>query len=259
MKTAKTIAILTLILFAITGHAFAADENPCDKINIEWMRAHVPIPPAEIVSKAPESGLCQVILKIRGEFVPTYAGENFVLAGEMFRDRKQVTQAKLETLQAAAATQNIEKLETVVAMTYTPENSNGKSVYFLTDPICPYCNRAGKELQSLADRSGVTFKLVFANVHGQKGEAKIREAICSGYDFAKYNTEDWKKQPPQNTQCAAADDLWGRTKEVVAQMGIRGVPAFFTEDGVLVSGANMPKLEEAIKRMTGDKLQAKAD
>lgn len=259
MKTTKITTLLTLIFIAFAGVAFAADENPCDNVTIEWMQAHVPIPPAEIITKTPESGLCQVVLKIGNEFVPTYTGKDFVLAGEMFRSRVQVTQAKIGGLKKEMISKKVGSLESVVAMSYTPEKSANKSVYFLTDPLCPYCNRAGKELQGLADRSGVTFKVVFANVHGQQGEDKIKEAICSGYDFAKYNTEDWKKLPAQNTQCAAADDLWGRTQGVVAQLAIKGVPAFITEDGDFVSGANIPALEKAIKDMIGKNLQAKAN
>lgn len=258
----KIINVLTIVVFIAgvsASSTFAAKENPCDNVTIEWMQSHVPIPPAKIISKTPESGLCQVVLQIGQEFVPTYTGKNFVLAGEMFRGRVQVTESKILGLKKEMMSKNMDELETVVAMAYTPETSVGKSVYFLTDPLCPYCSRAGKQLKALADRTGVTFKVVFANVHGQKGEDKIKEAICGEYDFVKYNSDDWKRTTPQNIQCAAADDLWPRSQGVVGKIGLKGVPAFITEDGDFVSGANIPALEKAIVEMIGKAMHAKAE
>ena len=256
MKMFKIITSVLMILFPVTSVSVAG-EGPCEGVTIKWMQTHVPIPPAKILSKTPESGLCQVVLKIGNEFVPTYAGKNFVVAGEMFRNRIQLTQAKIESFKQEATLSRLEELETAVAITYIPEEGTGKSVYVLTDPLCPYCNRAGKELKTLADETGATFKVVFANVHGPKGEAKIKEAICNGYDFEKYNTDDWKTQPPQNAECVEAGTLWGRTQQVVAKLGIKGVPAFLTEAGGFVSGANIPALKKAIADMNSANLQAK--
>jgi protein-disulfide isomerase len=147
----------------------------------------------------------------------------------------------------------------VVAITYAPENATGEGVYFLTDPLCPCCNKAGKQLKAIADETGVTFKVVYANVHGAKGEAKIKESICSGYDFEQYNADEWKSLPSTNNVCLEADLLWNRTQQVVGKLGLKGVPAFVTDSGEFVSGANMPALKKAIASMQADGMHAKVD
>ncbi len=250
MKKINAIAIVMMFMTVFVAAAATADDSICDSVDMEWIRTHVPVPPAKIIEKAPLNGLCQVILDIQGQLVPVFTGKNFVLAGEMFQDKQQMTQNKINDLKTAAIKESMDKLKTVVSMSYAPANANGKVVYMLTDPLCPYCSQAGDQLKDIADETGATFKLILANVHGEAGEKKVKEALCKNFTFDQYIASEWKQTPPEEFECEKADTFWVESSKVVSGLGVRGLPAFITMDGQMVSGANMPAVKEAIGKMT---------
>lgn len=245
----KIIISLTLLtaIFTIVTTSFAS--GVCIQVDMAWIQTHVPVPPATIIEKTEVNGLCQVILKIQGQMVPVFAGKDFVVAGEMFQNKTQMTQNRIATLQAQGMEQHVKKLDGIASMTYAPKNANGKVAYMMTDPLCPYCNTAGDSLKSIADETGVTFKLVLANVHGAAGEAKIKEALCKKFSFDQYIEKEWKQTPAENNQCTEADTFWANSSKIVEELGLQGLPAFILQDGQVVTGANMPGLKGAIGKM----------
>lgn len=259
----KKIVILTVAAALVLPLAFTpparAAEDPCAGVNVDWMRKHVPLPPGKIVQKAQESGLCQIIYKVQNEFVAIYAGRDFLLAGEMFRDRKQVTapvimkfQKEALADQAAMRKKMMGGFDELVAFTYTPKNANGHTIYMITDPLCPYCNKAGKGVKKLSDKTGATIKTLLFTVHGEKGTQKSIEAICKNYDLDEYNESSWKKAPtPDGALCEAGSDLVGKTAAFVAKLGLRGVPAFVLDDGQMIPGADMAAVERALTAVPG--------
>ena len=68
------ITLVTAMTVSVAG--FPSD--PCMGISIRKLRQQVPIPPATILSKKAVAGMCEVILDIRGQYVPVYAGPDSV-------------------------------------------------------------------------------------------------------------------------------------------------------------------------------------
>jgi thiol:disulfide interchange protein DsbC len=182
-----------MVIFFSTS--FAQGKNPCDNIDLTWLKKHSPIPPGQMVSKHNLGSLCEIILKFGNEYVPVFAGDDFITAGEMLKNRKQVTKAKIDAFKAEGLRSLIPQLDSVVAMAYTPTENNNHKIYMITDPLCPYCNTAAEKIIPLADAYGVIIKTVLYSVHGLEGEQKSMEAICRNFSLSQYADKAWKALP----------------------------------------------------------------
>jgi len=249
MNKVMTIFVALGALLVWVGVAFASDmADPCSAITLASLRQQVPIPPATILSKKAVAGMCEVILDIRGQYVPVYAGPDYVIAGEMFKDRRQVTQKTITGLRAKRFRALKREVDKCVAMTLKPSSGKvDKTVYMITDPVCPFCHRAESRLREFADKYGAEFKLILYSVHPPVGRRKAVEAVCRGLSAEAYLDGKWKQENlTDKYQCKAGADLIKRTEQLVRKLGVRGVPMFYLSDGTLVQGANMPALVRAL-------------
>lgn len=263
----KCISVLLAAAFTVSlpftvpraeGSKSSADD-PCLEVDLEWINRHVPIPQAEIMEKNAKNGLCQIILKVRNSYIPLYAGKDFVLAGEMYAGKVPIARPIINHYKKIALAECIEELKTVVAIRYAPPKGSGKNIYMLTDPLCPHCNTAISHLAAIADETGVTFNIVFFNVHGKKGDAKVREAICGDMDFTQYAASEWKRKEAKDNICEKATALIDKTHAIVAKLGVKGVPLFLLEDSQVVSGVDMEALKIAIAKMNNGSTMARAE
>ena len=179
-----------------------------------------------------------------------FAGNDFIIAGEMLKDRKQVTKEKIDALKAESLKTLIPQLDSVAAITYSPAKSKTRKIYMITDPLCPYCGIAGEKIIPLADTYGVIVKTVLYSVHGMEGENKSVEAVCRKFTLNQYVEKEWKALPfDERYQCDEGEQLIEATREVIGKAGIAGVPAFIFDTGQFVSGANMTAVEGILKNM----------
>jgi thiol:disulfide interchange protein DsbC len=253
-KHPVSILLVTAIFMAISGIfgtcLAAGKPDACKGITMQALRARVPIPPAAILSKRDVNGVCEVILDIRGEFVPVYAGKDYVIAGEMYQARKQITQATISGLKAKRFTSLKPEVEKCVAMTLKPKGKAvSQTVYMITDPVCPFCHRAETRLKEFTQKYGAAFKIVFNSVHPPVGTQKAIEAVCRGLSAEDYLKGAWKKDnKTQQYQCPKGTELIKRSESVTKKLGVRGVPVFYLENGETVVGANIPALARALSK-----------
>ena len=250
----KTIAA-TLITTGILCFPFTArsDESPdiCKDITLASMQTHVPIPPATIVSKQPVNGICEVILDINGQYVPVYAGKNYVIAGEMFQDKKQLTQTRLDDLKAENFIRLKPDIEKCIATSYAPQIEIKHRIYMISDPVCPFCHQAEAELKGFAETHGVEFKILFSSVHPPVGRQKAIEAVCRKLSLEEYISGTWMDENKTDQyQCREGIDLIAASEKIAAALGLDGVPVFFLENGHRIDGADMPALANALSGMT---------
>ncbi|MBU1171303.1 MAG: thioredoxin fold domain-containing protein [Proteobacteria bacterium] len=223
------------------------ENNICSGKTLDWLRQHVPIPPSTIESQKPlAGGLCEIILKTGPQYIPVYVNDEMVLAGEMFKDKIQVTENTINQLKAKTIQHNRETLDKATAFTYAPAGAGEDSptVYMITDPLCPYCSRAAQNIQGLMDKHRAVLKTILYTVHGETGEEKNKDAICQGMDLSTYVATDWKSESTEPKACDRYTELHKNTKEMINTIGIQGVPVFILEDGRMVKGANLQKLED---------------
>ena len=250
----KKFVLAVLIVFGFAAICVAETGNNvngdmCKNINLISLRAHVPIPPAQIVSKRSVNGLCELILNIRGELVPVYATKNYVIAGEMFQDRTQITQTQINRLKAKRFLSLKSDVEKCVAFTLKPKGEVKHTVYMITDPVCPFCHRAETQLEKFAQEHQVEFKFIFYSVHPPVGRQKAIEAVCRKLSADDYLKGDWKNSnKTQEYQCQEGKELITQSEQLARKLGVRGVPMFYLEDGTLIPGANMPALAQALSK-----------
>ncbi len=239
-----TIAILAILF----SNGAADDQTPCANIDLAWRGRHSPIPPGRIASKQNMGSLCEIILKLGNEYVPVFAGEDFIIAGEMLKERKQITRTRIDELKAEDFMGLIPLLDSMAAITYTPSASKNRKMYMITDPLCPYCNMASEKVMTLADAHGITVKAVLYSVHGKEGEQKSIEAVCRKFTLKQYAEKEWKNLPfDESYQCRDGEKLITTAHEAVARAGIVGVPVFIFDDGRFVNGADMAAVERMLK------------
>jgi len=145
-----------LILIFLPSLTFA---GVCEEVKLS---DHAPIPPYKVESKREVFGLCEMILNINGQLIPVYATKNFIISGEMFSHRRQITRSQLELVRKKVFRENLAKIETLRYVSYKPEGAKeGKYFYFISDPDCPFCNRVKEKVKELADRYGYEVRLIW--------------------------------------------------------------------------------------------------
>jgi len=238
---------ITILYFPIISHASESKDEVCDTITLSSMQAHVPIPPATILSKRAVNGICEVILDINGQYVPVYAGKNYVIAGEMFQNKKQITQSRMDNLKAQNFIRMKPDIEKCVALSYTPKKDIRQKIYMITDPVCPFCHQAESQLKAFAEKNAVEFKIILASVHPPVGRQKAIEAVCRKLSLDDYISQPWRDENRTDQyQCREGIDLIDASEKLSAALGLEGVPVFFLENGQRIDGADMPALESAL-------------
>jgi len=245
VETIVAIAILVLFATAATvyGGSLCKEDN---KTILSTLNKHVPIPPARIVSKREVYGLCEIILEIRGEFVPVYATDQFVLAGELFCKRHPVTQEKIRKIQEKLFISMRPELDKVVAMIYRPDTEKIQhTLYMITDPACPYCHLAEAGIREIAKEHNAVLKVVFFPVHLPEGKEKAIEAICRKLNFQAYIKDNWRREgKTEQHQCEKGKKLLKKSIALGKRLGIRGVPTFYLDNGKKTVGANKGLIEK---------------
>ncbi len=235
----------------------------CHQVGLETLKSHIPFafpPDAKIVSKRNTKGLCEVILNIRGRDFPFYVGKDFVILGQMFSNKQNLSNEILKSLTQKSRKQE-EKLfkklkgevDKVAVMEYKPSNKPQRTIYMFTDPLCPFCHRAEGQIIDVAKRHNATLKIVFFPVHLPRGKEKSVEAICRKMDLNTYLKDDWRneKEPEvQKFQCAAGEQIVERSMALGKKLKIMGVPTFILDNGKRVVGANMNKLDSVLSAST---------
>jgi thiol:disulfide interchange protein DsbC len=248
MKMRMMIAAVVIAFIHATG--FARENDPCGNIDLDWLRTHSPIPSGQIVSKQNMDPLCEIVLKIGNEYVPLFAGDDFIIAGEMLKHRTHVTRKRIDALKADNFAELIPRLDAVAAIVYLPAENKGRTLYLITDPLCGYCSTAAEKIVPLAETYGVAVKAVLYSVHGQEGDNKSIEAVCRDFSLDQYTENKWKSRPfDERHRCERGEERVKAAKEVIGKAGIGGVPVFIFDDGRFVNGANMTAVEKILQGM----------
>ena len=218
----------------------------CQNVTLDQLNEQVPIPPATIISKREVNDMCEVILNINGQYVPVYAGKDYVIAGEMFENKQQVTQSKIDNLKAENFVRLMPEIDKCVSLTYKPEVVK-QTVYMITDPVCPFCHSMENSLQAFAEKNHTEFKLILYSVHPPVGRQKSVEAVCRNLTAEQYVDGKWQEDnKTAQYQCQTGINKTFETEQLMAKLGINGVPMFLFPDGQTVQGADITALEKVL-------------
>lgn len=243
--------LISIFLFSLTEFLYP-ETDKCSKISIDTISKQIPVSDFKIISTRELHGLCEIIINISGRVIPLYGGEDFLISGDLFHEKKNITRDKVSELNKKVFLENKKSLDELVAFEYKPaEIKTDKKIYMFTEPLCPYCHRAGGEIKTMADKYGFVVKILLLSMKGEEGQRKCIEAACRHYIFEdkfnleQYNQIEWKKEKVEEKFiCEKGVELVKKTEELSEKLNIDGIPVFYTNEGDYVSGADMEALEK---------------
>lgn len=188
---------------------------------------------------APIPGLYEVVA---GDQIFYWADNGYMVFGEIWsKEGKSLTAARREEL-ASIAVKNLPLDKALVI-------GKGKhQIIEFTDPDCPYCRKADS---FLADRGDVTRHIFFfpLNNHPQAAK-KAKLILCSPDKEATYKavlSGRYDSIPiPSFTASCDGEGILKEHLALATKLGVRGTPSIWI-DGVQVSGADIPRMEELLK------------
>jgi len=250
MTTSLYIMIL-LLFFSISLYS---DSGKCSKITVETIKNHIPVTDLKILSTREVKGLCEIIISLNNRIVPLYGDENYIISGDLFLNKKNITKDNIYQVNKKIFLENKNALDEVVAFEYKPAAiKTEKTLYMFTEPLCPFCHKAGGEVKRLADKYGINVKVLLVSMKGEEGKRKCIEAACRHFAFKddfnleQYNQVEWKQlKPDEGFICEKGIEVINKTEKLSDKMNIDGVPLFYLNNGEYVSGAEIEALEQLI-------------
>jgi thiol:disulfide interchange protein DsbC len=224
-------AYATILTFSLLDIACAEDPRT-------EMTRTFPNLTVESFRPAPIPGLYEVVA---GDQIFYWADNGYMVFGEIWsKEGKSLTAARREEI-ASIAVKNLPLKKAVVI-------GNGKhQIIEFTDPDCPYCRKVDS---FLASRSDVTRHIFFfpLSIHPHAAN-KAKLILCSQDKAATYKTVlSGRYDSIPIPSLAESCDGEGILKEHLAlatKLGVRGTPNLWI-DGVQVSGADIPRMEELL-------------
>lgn len=125
------------------------------------------------------------------------------------------------------------------------KGSGAKKLVMITDVDCPFCRKAHEGLKTMTDYTLYVFFLPLPS-HPNSHEKSVK-VLCSKDPAAALDLAKSDKEIPAE-KCAAGEEKLKKHMEFVNSLGINSTPQFIIESGRRIEGANMPALEEYLKK-----------
>lgn len=254
----RCVAVLMLGLFAVSGGvASGRAESVCDHVTLAWLQSQVPVPKdATLVFKKEQGVLCEAVFSFKGRLAPVYAGKDFVVAGQLYRNGVSITRMTMSNLSEVADAERkkaAEKKEKAVEMrkaffkthaadladlaslTFAPGGSQDKYIYVISDPACSHCKTLLDGLEEVAVETGIALKLVIYPILGEKSKIMTAHVICKHLGYGAYKT---LKRDDAVKDCEKADQRISKTFNLLKKANISFVPLVVAQDGSWVVEGN---------------------
>lgn len=220
--------------------------NPCSNIKEKDLKETLKIDFDSIVEKNEIKGtnLCQVVIQRGGGLNVFYAfpdGKTFVF-GDIYKDGLFLSKATLEKLQEKSFRNFQSEIDKLVAFSYKPEGAN-KYIYMITDPDCPFCEKAKYLVKEWADSKKVEVKVIFFPLEALHPQAKDKavKAVCSGMKYNDYLNSKWMGQ-----QCPDGAKKIEDSIALMKKININGTPSFISFNGKRLMGFSSEGLDSII-------------
>ena len=258
----KTKGVRTLFMGLVCFFTMAApgfSESVCSHVDLDWISSQISLPNDARVLQMQERGeLCEVILAVNGGLAPIYAGKDFILAGQLFKNGRSVTRETLNAMsdvaekereklvakkalekekRAAFFKKNIKALGKLVALSYNPGQAGktvqaGEFFYVVTDPNCSHCKDLLPLLELAAQESGREIKVIIYPILGNQSRDMAVQAICNNYSYEAYINIKRVEPVPA---CERAKNLVTDTMDFFRSAGLSFVPLVVAGDGSWVA------------------------
>ena len=244
-----------VLLFLVLSSGVSA-ESICKHVDTDWLSRQAPIPSeAKIIYKKDLGVLCEVVLIIDGNLVPLYAGADFLLVGDLFKNKKIISQETLDSLQDIAREEQEKKDEKIILETekrnaffkqslgvlndltlfsFKPGRAQN-FLYVITDPNCSYCKQLMSELEIIAMEKHFEIKVILYPFLSPESRDMAAQAICKKYSYEAYKQIVFQ---PDARGCAQADGFLEKTMAFFSKVDLSFVPVVISGDGAWVVEGN---------------------
>ena len=185
-----------------------------------------------VVKPSPVKGLCEVQLKIKGRNGVIYIDSSgkFLVKGPIINiaTRQDITMATIMELNRLTP-KELAKLEDYVAFT---QGKSGPTIYFVTDPHCPYCKKAEELMKPLIDQGKLRVKYVLFPLKFHQGaREECISIICDNKGL-----EGFKNRYRSDNQCEKGKNMVDGAVNFLSEKGVGGTPTYIFPDGRYRSG-----------------------
>ena len=203
------------------------------------------------VTSSPVAGIYEVTV---GQAIYYYAAqEGILIAGNMFdKNKRNLTADRMQELRAKFEQEIALKAKELPLDKAVKAGEGKHTVIEFTDPDCPYCRKAAEFFNKRSDVTKYTFFMPLSMhpdaknkvryIFCQKDKGKAFEEVMQGkFDSTKYET----------CTSVQVEDLLKLHESAATKMGVQSTP-FFIIDGTVVSGADIPKIEQLLGKKSAE-------
>ncbi|MGO9136202.1 MAG: DsbC family protein [Syntrophales bacterium] len=233
-RTIASILFAFVLVFVICGSLRAETVE-------ETLRKEFPGADFDAIKQTDVKGVYEVI---KGSDIIYFVPDpGYLIVGNIYdKEGRNLTEERKNTLFAESA----KKLPLDKAV----KVGNGKNIIVeFTDPDCPYCRTASSFLGQRKDVTRYVF--FFPLPMHEDAENKIKYIFCATDRAKAYeDVMQGKLDNQKYEKCLKpeAAKLLEIHKQIGQKMGISGTPFFIINEKKSVVGANIPEIEEALKK-----------
>ncbi len=232
MKTVTIISIVISLLYSLSVNA-DADADADVEQNIQQTLVNI-LPNVEItrINKTPIDNLYEVLV---GTNVIYMTGDGrYVFKGDLLDMQKRLNLSEGQRL--AARTELFNALSADEIIEFAPEKTN-HVIYVFTDIDCAYCRRLHRDVPVL-NENGVSIRYLAYPRAGIGSRAfNDMEAVWCSKDRKQALTDAKNGEQITPKKC---DNPVEAQYKLGKELGIRGTPAIFLEDGEEIPGYMPP-------------------
>lgn len=238
MKAARVYAMILIVIAAISV-ATVSDTSAgtlCSGVDKDFLTRHVPFPFETVVEtlELKDLDMCEAIIRVNGANAPLFvpATKDAVIAGDIFRNQTSLSRDTISQIDARSFKEYTAEIDSAVAFSYKPARDIKTVVYMITDPDCPFCERAKEPMKSFADENGVELRILFLPLPMHPdAKNKAVKGICANMSFADYLASRYSGQV-----CAEGESKVEKSIAIARKLGVNGTPTFISANGHRVSG-----------------------
>ncbi len=184
------------------------------------------------VMPSPVKGLCEVIVRTDNliRIIYTDPQGKFLITGKIFKisTGEDITQAEIGRLNRFSKN-DFNTLKKYVVFSV---GNKGPVIYFISDPVCPYCKRAAKIVKKMALDGLIQAKFVLYPLPFHPGaKQQSISIICDHKGLKAYETGYLS-----GNQCKSGRLEIKATKKFLNSKGIFGTPTYIFPNGTHYTG-----------------------
>ena len=263
--------LLSFVLLLLVLNSGVSAESICKHVDMDWLCQQAAFPPeAKIIYKKDLGVLCEVVLALDGKLVPLYSGADFLLVGELFKNKKTITLETLDALQDIAQEeqkktdkkmileaekrqvffkQNLGVLSDLTLFSFKPGNTRN-FLYVITDPNCSYCEQLMSELETIAMEKHLEIKMILYPFLGHESYNMAAQAICEKHSYETYKQIRFK---PDKGECELSNVFLDKTMTFFSKTDLSFVPLVISGDGTwVVEGGDIFQVKQHLGMISDD-------